>query len=186
MASSVGRRPSPCLLFPSPFRHTYYFSLKISIDSPNKMLLQSAGPTAVPLVAALRDTDFVCVRSVGAAAPLSHCAIAHDCAFVHDQTRGRAKRPKAKQKTALRNPFFTGPTDCNRCNCNHKSFQNLCWKSIGTYPFRLTNKMWLQLQWFKVCWPYGQFSTFHVCFCGLDPGNLKFETVRTHKQHVCF
>ena len=23
---------------------------------------------------------------------------------------------------------------------------------------------------------YGQFSTFHVCFCGLDPGNLKFES----------
>ena len=27
---------------------------------------------------------------------------------------------------------------------------------------------------------------FHVCFCGLDPGNLKFETVRTNKQHICF
>ena len=35
-------------------------------------------------------------------------------------------------------------------------------------------------------WPYGQFSRFHVCFCGLDPGNLKFETVRTNKQHICF
>ena len=33
---------------------------------------------------------------------------------------------------------------------------------------------------------YGQFSEFHACFCGLDPGNLKFETVRTHKQHICF
>ena len=33
---------------------------------------------------------------------------------------------------------------------------------------------------------YGQFSKFQVCFCGLDPGNLKFETVRTHKQHICF
>ena len=33
---------------------------------------------------------------------------------------------------------------------------------------------------------YGQFSKLHVCFCGLDPGNLKFETVRTHKQHICF
>ena len=31
---------------------------------------------------------------------------------------------------------------------------------------------------------YGEFSKFHVCFCGLDPGNLKFETVRTHKQHL--
>ena len=29
---------------------------------------------------------------------------------------------------------------------------------------------------------YGQFSKFHVCFCGLDPGNLKFETVRTNNQ----
>ena len=33
---------------------------------------------------------------------------------------------------------------------------------------------------------YGQFSKFHVCFCGLDPGNLKFEKVQTNKQHVCF
>ena len=33
---------------------------------------------------------------------------------------------------------------------------------------------------------YGQLSKFHVCFCGLDPGNLKFETVRTNKQHICF
>ena len=33
---------------------------------------------------------------------------------------------------------------------------------------------------------YGQFSKFYVCFCGLDPGNLKFETVRTPKQHICF
>ena len=33
---------------------------------------------------------------------------------------------------------------------------------------------------------YGQFSKCHVCFCGLDPGNLKFETVRTNKQHICF
>ena len=33
---------------------------------------------------------------------------------------------------------------------------------------------------------YGQFSKFHVCFCGPDPGNLKLETVRTHKQHICF
>ena len=23
-------------------------------------------------------------------------------------------------------------------------------------------------------------------FCGLDPGDLKFATVRTHKQHICF
>ena len=27
---------------------------------------------------------------------------------------------------------------------------------------------------------------FNLCFCGLDHGNLKFETVRTHKQHICF
>ena len=33
---------------------------------------------------------------------------------------------------------------------------------------------------------YGQFSKCHVCFCGLDPGNLKVETVRTDKQHICF
>ena len=33
---------------------------------------------------------------------------------------------------------------------------------------------------------FGQFSKLHVCFCGLDPANLKFETVRTHKQRICF
>ena len=33
---------------------------------------------------------------------------------------------------------------------------------------------------------YGQFSEFHVCFCGLDSGSLNFETVRTNKQHICF
>ena len=33
---------------------------------------------------------------------------------------------------------------------------------------------------------YGQFSEFHVCFCGLDPGNLKFETIRTNRQRICF
>ena len=32
---------------------------------------------------------------------------------------------------------------------------------------------------------YGHFSTFHVCFCGLDSGNLKFETLRTNTQHMC-
>ena len=33
---------------------------------------------------------------------------------------------------------------------------------------------------------YGQLSTNHVCFCGLDSGSLKFETVRTNKQHISF
>ena len=33
---------------------------------------------------------------------------------------------------------------------------------------------------------YGQFSKFQLFFCGLDPGNLKFETVRTNKQRICF
>ena len=33
---------------------------------------------------------------------------------------------------------------------------------------------------------YGQFSKSHVCFCGLDSGNLRFETVRTHKQRIYF
>ena len=37
-----------------------------------------------------------------------------------------------------------------------------------------------------VVYCYGQFSEFHVCFCGLDSGNLKFETVRTNKQRIFF
>ena len=32
---------------------------------------------------------------------------------------------------------------------------------------------------------YGHFSQFYVCFCGLDLGSLKFETVRTHRQYIC-
>ena len=32
---------------------------------------------------------------------------------------------------------------------------------------------------------YCQFSNFSIC-SGLDSGNLKFETVRTNKQHICF
>ena len=32
---------------------------------------------------------------------------------------------------------------------------------------------------------YGQFSKFNLCFCGLDSGNLKFETVRTNRQRIC-
>ena len=39
---------------------------------------------------------------------------------------------------------------------------------------------------FTVLQGYGQFSKCHVCFCGLDPGNLKCETVRKHKHHICF
>ena len=33
---------------------------------------------------------------------------------------------------------------------------------------------------------YGQLSKCPVSFCGLDSGNLKFETARTNKQHICF
>ena len=36
------------------------------------------------------------------------------------------------------------------------------------------------------CLQYGQFSEFQICFCGLDPGNLKFETVRANRQRMCF
>ena len=30
------------------------------------------------------------------------------------------------------------------------------------------------------------FHEFMFVFFGIDSGNLKFETVRTHKQHICF
>ena len=33
---------------------------------------------------------------------------------------------------------------------------------------------------------YGQFSIFHVCFCGLGSGNLNFETIPANSQHICF
>ena len=59
----------------------------------------------------------------------------------------------------------------------------------------IANKLWgsggaalpkTTARWTNKATPYGQFSKYHVCFCGLDPGNLKFETVRTNKQHICF
>ena len=43
--------------------------------------------------------------------------------------------------------------------------------------------MILLLSLFDKC---GKFSNFQVCFCGLHPGNLKSETVRTHKQRIRF
>ena len=42
-----------------------------------------------------------------------------------------------------------------------------------------------QSQWPHSYYDYGQFSKFHVCFCGLDPGNLKFETAWTNRQRTC-
>ena len=51
------------------------------------------------------------------------------------------------------------------------------------FPFAST---WRSLLVRAECPAYGQFSKFHVCFCGLDSGNLKFETVRTNKQRICF
>ena len=33
---------------------------------------------------------------------------------------------------------------------------------------------------------YGQFSKVQILFCGLDPGNLRFEIVRANKQRICF
>ena len=34
---------------------------------------------------------------------------------------------------------------------------------------------------------WGVRSVFKIsCFCGLDPGNFKFWTVRTKRQHICF
>ena len=39
----------------------------------------------------------------------------------------------------------------------------------------------------RIAHGYGKFSNFQICFCGLDSGDLKFETVRTHnKQRICF
>ena len=56
------------------------------------------------------------------------------------------------------------------------------WSSEQPSPWRKSSKR-------ESCYGdrvYGKFSKFHVCFCGLDPGNLKYETVQTHKQHICF
>ena len=33
---------------------------------------------------------------------------------------------------------------------------------------------------------YGKFSKFQKCVCGLGPGNLKIETIRTNEQHIFF
>ena len=52
--------------------------------------------------------------------------------------------------------------------------KSACGDFVGVYPNAEIQNL------------YGQFSKCHVCFCGLDPGNLKFETVRIYKQHICF
>ena len=44
----------------------------------------------------------------------------------------------------------------------------------------------LLFYYYHVYYYYGQFSKLHVWFCGLDSGNLKFEKVRTNKQHLFF
>ena len=54
------------------------------------------------------------------------------------------------------------------------------------YNIILYNKYYYKAYYTTYIRQYGQFSKFHVCFCGLDPGNLKSETVRTNKQHICF
>ena len=53
------------------------------------------------------------------------------------------------------------------------------WDAVGSRGAHCTE----QAAPFRV---YGQFSKFQIVFCGLDPGNLKFETVRTNKQRICF
>ena len=62
-----------------------------------------------------------------------------------------------------------------------------------SYPFRGHRPGWetrfgwgMKNIWRVVAPFYGQFSKCHFSFCGLDPGNLIFETVRTNKQHICF
>ena len=51
---------------------------------------------------------FCLFRGVGAAAPLSHCATAHDCALVHDcTTRGLSQGSKANKHLPGRPPYGT-------------------------------------------------------------------------------
>ena len=56
---------------------------------------------------------------------------------------------------------------------------------IYTYTYTIIYSYMILVDYIS-CQYYGQFSEFNVCFCGLDSGNLKFETVRTNKQHICF
>ena len=62
---------------------------------------------------------------------------------------------------------------------------------LSDYPFtivydRFTSRTTGLLSHYLLLYKYGQFSKFRVCFCGLDPGDSKFETARTNKQHICF
>ena len=68
---------------------------------------------------------------------------------------------------------------------NHVNTSNHLYRRYHTIPVLLPASSQTRIG-VRILRAYGQFSKFHVCSCGLDPGNLKFETVRTHKQHICF
>ena len=89
-------------------------------------------------------------------------------------------------------PHRTGPHGTRFVPANW-SLVSSSYQLVRTYTLlagRLTLQSGMigcQLTWCGIDYnEYGQFSEFHVCFCGLDSGNLKFETVRTNKQHICF
>ena len=64
---------------------------------------------------------------------------------------------------------------------NNKHIHNVLLRVFFAYSPRLYRRTDMLL---GSC--YGQFSKFNVRVCGLDSGNLKFETVRKNKQHICF
>ena len=53
-------------------------------------------------------------------------------------------------------------------------------------PGRRSSLVWRLKKMLRSKSSYGKFSKFHVRFRGPDPSNLKFETVRTNKQHFLF
>ena len=90
-----------------------------------------------------------------------------NCYPAPDLVLGEPVFPQVFFSGGSRAQLFIGPADCSHYNCNRMLFA-ACSTCLYAYG------------------PYGQFSKFHVCFCGLDSGNLKFETARTNKQHICF
>ena len=64
--------------------------------------------------------------------------------------------------------------------------------SGGKYLFHIIGwkgRIWqvcTMFAWLQSCVLAWRTVSFHVCFCDLDSGNLKFETVRTNKQRICF
>ena len=57
---------------------------------------------------------------------------------------------------------------------------------ISIHDVNISLTVFTNICYYNFLWMYIRSVFKTSClFCGLDPGNLKFETVQTNKQHIC-